>query len=311
MRPTLHIVASCTDSKTVSPVVRLGEVRRSALEARYAAWRDALKCTTSRIAAEDLYKGGYWSVVRSLPAVAEHAGWRPSLWISSAGYGVVSSDKRVVAYSATFARGHVDSVVRPSDPSSNDLGWWRLATSGRSALGRSVESLAVDAPTSTILVLASPQYLTAMADDLEDAAKRVRGRGAVILVSSKLPVRLASLKKCWLPSQAGLQEALGGALVSLHARTARHLLAMLEPKLFTKENVSAMREKLEEAMGEKKPRVSGTGMSDDEVLAFIRKRLGELPKASHTGLLRELRASGRACEQGRFRRLFAQAAGKR
>ncbi|HEU4729010.1 MAG TPA: hypothetical protein VFT22_13995 [Kofleriaceae bacterium] len=150
-----------------------------------------------------------------------------------------------------------------------------------------------------------------MADDLEDAAKRVRGRGAVILVSSKLPVRLASLKKCWLPSQAGLQEALGGALVSLHARTARHLLAMLEPKLFTKENVSAMREKLEEAMGEKKPRVSGTGMSDDEVLAFIRKRLGELPKASHTGLLRELRASGRACEQGRFRRLFAQAAGKR
>jgi hypothetical protein len=310
MRPTLHIVASCTDSKTVSPVVRLGEVRRSALEARYAEWHDALKHTTSRIAAEDLYKGGYWSVVRSLPAVAQRAGWRPSLWISSAGYGVVPSDKRVVAYSATFARGHVDSVVRPSDPSSNDLGWWRLTTSGRSALGRSVESLAADASTSTILVLASPQYLTAMADDLEDAAKRVRGRGAVILVSSKLPARLASLQECWLPSQAGLQETLGGALVSLHARTARHLLAMLEPKLFTKENVSVMREKLEEATGEKKPRVSGTGMSDDEVLAFIRKRLGELPKASHTGLLRELRASGRACEQGRFRRLFAQAAGK-
>jgi hypothetical protein len=311
MRPTLHIVASCTDSKTVSPLVRLGEVRRPALEARYAAWREALKHGTSRTPAEELYRGGYWSVVRSLPAIAERAGWRSSLWISSAGYGLVPSHKRVVAYSATFARGHADSVVRPNDPASNDVGWWRLATSGRSALGRSVESLAAEVPHSTILVLASPQYLAAMADDLEDAAAHVRGRGAVILVSSKLPARLASLQECWLPSQAGLQETLGGALVSLHARTARHLLAMLEPKQFTKENVSVMREKLKQAMGEKKARVSGTGMSDDEVLAFIRKRLGETPKASHTGLLRELRAGGRACEQGRFRRLFAQAAGKR
>src|SRR5688572_4015838 len=121
MRPTLHIVASCTDSKTVSPVVRLGDVRRAALDARYAAWREALKHTTSRFPAEHLYKGGYWSVVRSLPAVAQRAGWRADLWISSAGYGVVPRDKRVVAYSATFARGHADSVVRPSDPTTYDV----------------------------------------------------------------------------------------------------------------------------------------------------------------------------------------------
>lgn len=295
----------------MAPLVRLGEVRRPALEARYAAWREALKRATSRTAAEELYKGGYWSVVRSLPAIAERTGWRSSLWISSAGYGVVPSDKRLVAYSATFARGHADSVVRPDDPANNDVGWWRLATSGRSPLGRSVASLAAEAPHSTILVLASPQYLAAMADDLQEAASQVHGRGAVILVSSKLPARLASLQKCWLPSRAGLQEALGGALVSLHARTARHLLATLEPKLFAKENVSVMREKLEQAVREKKPRVSGAGMSDDDVLAFIRKRLGEAPKVSHTGLLRELRNGGQACEQGRFRRLFAQAAGKR
>lgn len=70
-----------------------------------------------------------------------------------------------------------------------------------------------------------------------------------------------------------------------------------------------MREKLQQST-EEKPRISGSAMTDEEVLAFIRRRLGETQKASYTGLLRELRASRRACEQSRFRKLFAQAAGK-
>jgi hypothetical protein len=53
-------------------------------------------------------------------------------------------------------------------------------------------------------------------------------------------------------------------------------------------------------------RAPGVAMTDDNVIAFIRQRVAVDAKASHTRLLRELRESGQACEQGRFRRLFKQ-----
>jgi hypothetical protein len=52
-------------------------------------------------------------------------------------------------------------------------------------------------------------------------------------------------------------------------------------------------------------------MSDEEVRGFVRKRLGEAPESRHTRLLRELRDSGRACEQGRFKQLFMQVRAER
>lgn len=44
-------------------------------------------------------------------------------------------------------------------------------------------------------------------------------------------------------------------------------------------------------------------MDDDQVLAFLRAELAKNPRAGWTLLLRTLRASNRACEQGRFREL--------
>ena len=46
------------------------------------------------------------------------------LWIASAGYGLVSPSDELVGYSATFARGSVDSVARPDDPESLLSEWW-------------------------------------------------------------------------------------------------------------------------------------------------------------------------------------------
>jgi hypothetical protein len=48
---------------------------------------------------------------------------------------------------------------------------------------------------------------------------------------------------------------------------------------------------------------------DDQVRAFIRNAIRKQQDLSHTRLLREFRASGRACEQKRFRDLFALEAG--
>jgi hypothetical protein len=306
--PSLNIVATCSDRKSHPAVLRLRDFGGHTIGERFSAWRTAIRNAKAfRTTAAQLYQGGYWAIVRDLVPVAAAMGWRPQLWVSSAGYGVVHGTTTLVPYSATFAPGHEDSVARASDDAALTT-WWHSATVGRSRLGRSITSIAADEPRSTILVIASPLYLSAMSHDLTTSTAEVRGRGGVFIVSSKIPTSHRSLADHWIASRGELQGTLGGALVSLHARAARRLLQLVKPGEFVEENVSAMTKKLEgEVTGEVKKRVSGAATSDEDVLRFIRSRLSVEPKATHTRLLRELRDSGQACEQGRFRRLFHQA----
>jgi len=57
------------------------------------------------------------------------------------------------------------------------------------------------------------------------------------------------------------------------------------------------------------PQYSRIPTTDDEVRRYIRDELKRHPSMKHTSLLRQFRDSGRACEQGRFRRLFYEVVG--
>jgi hypothetical protein len=50
-------------------------------------------------------------------------------------------------------------------------------------------------------------------------------------------------------------------------------------------------------------------MSDDDVRRFVQKAMRKNGSVTQSGLLRELRDSGKACEQGRFRTLFKEVQG--
>jgi hypothetical protein len=242
--------------------------------------------------------------VRELPGLASEKGWSSKLWIASAGYGIVSCDEELISYSATFSSGHEDSVTAVAEEGAAKK-WWKYATATRGGLGVSLATLTKKEPQGTVLIVASPAYVEAMMDDLAVAVDQVRNGGAVIVISSRAPSN-AELSSSWLPSLSAFQGSLGGALVSLHARVARHLIRTIPPRDFRKEKLAHMTKKLGEEAGSAVKRVAGTPMSDEEVIAFIRERVVVNPKASHTRLLRELRESGQACEQGRFRRLFMQ-----
>jgi hypothetical protein len=54
------------------------------------------------------------------------------------------------------------------------------------------------------------------------------------------------------------------------------------------------------------PEYARTPLSDDEVRLYIRAALAENPGVRPTPLLARLRRSGRACEHGRFRKLFLE-----
>src|SRR5262245_42286208 len=109
----LHVVVACTDRKRrlAGAPLRLGDVRGPTLKERCHAWWGALSRAPASLPARDLYAGDHWAIARSLPSIAQSRGFIPSLWVASAGYGLVPADLLLAPYSATFAPDSPDSIV--------------------------------------------------------------------------------------------------------------------------------------------------------------------------------------------------------
>jgi len=305
----LLIVASCTLLKrmAVPDALRLGQF--SAGSKRLERWCRALgNVPSDTMPALELYGGGFWSVIRELPDIARRRGFAPTLLVASAGYGLVGAQARLKPYSATFASG-VDSVltgaVNRKTRAPQLQGWWDALSSwkgpGVHAGPRSLERFARRSPDLSILVIASPDYVSAMSADLRKAASALRHPERLVIVSSvsRFP---GDLDKHLVPSVAALQNKLGGSLGSLHARTARALIASARPPLNARRLAAKYQQQAADVPTAGPP--LRTARTDDEVRAFIRRRVGASNKPSCSQLLRAYRDGGSKCEQQRFRSLF-------
>jgi hypothetical protein len=309
----IFIVASCTQQKT-KPVPyhlrlrRFSRQRDASSRARifYRALRTASK---DSIAATSLYSGAFWSVIKALPDIARQRGFEPRLLVASAGYGLLSGQAHVQPYSATFAGRDEDSVAHPNDDRATRevvlTEWWRSLSTLKGPRGhvgpRTLEGFAKSVPDACILVVASPEYVAAMSEDIKRAAAALRDPNHLAIVSSVSGFP-KSLKTHLVPSVAKLQGHFGGPLGSLHARTARRLLESSKPPIDARKMAAKSRRLARIAPVYRLPkRVVRT---DHEVRAFIRRRLASHAPASCSALLREYRDGGSKCEQKRFRSLF-------
>src|SRR5581483_4449120 len=117
--------------KTVPPssALTLRTVRGTTIRARAATWIRRLEAATGdAVAADLLYAGDHWRVVRSLREVARRKHLALRTYVCSAGYGLLSVDALVHSYAATFAAGHDDSVTRgigTGEASAARRAWWR------------------------------------------------------------------------------------------------------------------------------------------------------------------------------------------
>ena len=175
---------------------------------------------------------------------------------------------------------------------------------------RSLRELAAQEPNGVLLFAASPVYLRAAALDLEAAAASLQSSDRVVLFSAATG-SLGALDRFRVPSSARLQTLLGGARQSLNARLLKR--ALEDARNNGSLTAPALRAWAKElaTMQPPAPKYDHTPMSDDEVRIYVASKLKENPSARHTALLRQLRDSGRACEQSRFRRLFEEVRGAR
>jgi hypothetical protein len=262
------------------------------------------------LAAIDLYAGGHWSVMRCLPDVARARGFRPALWVISAGYGLVPSSASLHAYSATFGPGHEDSVSRHGSADDRQAWWGELSRfkGPERKAPRSITALVDQDPGCSVLVIASAYYVGAIEADLVNAAARLVERERLIIITTPGKMTQGPLGQHVIAAPAQWQPILGGARTSLHARLAAKILDEAAHGL----SVETVRARLERVL-ERSPAVAQDGrqkITDDDVRNFIRQGLARDPRGGRSKLLRALRDSGRACEQSRFSRLFFEVSGR-
>ena len=284
---------------------------------RAGAWWQVLSEKAQvRLPARALYVGGHWSVVRQLPALAMDHGFDTELWVASAGYGLAHEDTPMRAYSATFAARQHDSIA-PSEGGkvAKQLHeqWWEGLTKRRlpgSNRPRSVAELAKSNPEATILVVGFPNYVAAMRTDLLAALNELDSPTRLLIVSSEQPSYFGELEHNLVPTDARLLRVLGnGNRVSLHALAAKKLLheATSHPLDAGLQRLR-FRELLETLPAYRQPE-GRAAQTDLEVKAYIWKSLSAIGTTARSQLLRQFRASGRKCEQKRFKRLFDEVTG--
>lgn len=313
---SLHAVVTCSELKRfeVPQHRRLSTVELPSLDARFDEWlkRLAPMHGEASVPARDLYSGSHWSAVQALPRMPEGSFSHLDIWVASAGYGLIHESRRVLPYAATFATGQDDSVALqryPGRAEESNRRWWTLLTQaqrGTDPSPRSITELAQQQPASTILIAVSVPYLKAMRADILTAAAELQNHEQLsVICSGAAQAPTPRLDLHMVPSSARLKALVGGSMQELNVRLLRYALEHREE---TGLQASGLQSHFQELL-DKSPQLDThdrNRMSDAEVQAFIQGRLEARPDVGHTPLLRELRDSGRACEQKRFRTLYEQ-----
>ena len=292
----IRVVVNCSHRKSrpVPDELQLRSVRSEQPSTRVWAWTERLMTSSEpSTSAIDLYAGEHWGIARNL-ADLNNAGRTVELWITSAGYGLIPASAQIRPYGATFSPGHLDSV---SDVKQwwNALSEWRGPDKGP----RTITDLVEDDPNSRVLLTVSASYLYACRTDVIRAIGSSKSGRQLSIISAGTKED-AAYGSCLLPGDARLQTALGGTRQALNVRI---LEALLDQDIIGHEDMSrTLRRMLEDQPAI--PRFDRVSATDAEVANFIRTRLESEPDASYTGLLRDFRSNGRACEQKRFAALF-------
>lgn len=300
----VHIVVTCANRKrlTVPDRLHMRTLGHLTLGRRFTAWVKRLDGRdVSTVAAREMYAGEHWMLARDL---ADAVPFEASMWVCSAGYGLIPADAAIKPYAATFAHGMVDSVGATGVELEH---WWAMLgewPGPAPGMPRTFTALASREPNATIIAVLSDAYMRACAHDLTEAQSRLRDREQLSVIGPADTT--ATVADLLVPVTAALRPVVGGSLQALHVRAASMLLNACarhdyRPTRSALQKLAA--QAAADAPEDTSRRVGGQRLTDGQVRDYIRKHLAD-PRASATRLLRQLRQGGQSCEQHRFKALF-------
>jgi hypothetical protein len=289
----LLVLASCTQAKRGESSERcLMRNHRNVGSATAVVrpWRRSTAREKLRTRARHLYKGAYWHAVQSLREQT-----RSTVYVVSAGFGLVSDEQELPTYSATFRPGHRDSVPGARTMQGRRAWWASLGGSnGLDALGLEREAL---------LVVLPDVYLRIVEEDLARLVTRFGPEKVVIFGPRRRQHLQVALSEAWIGVESRMVRELG-TNVSALAPAAAIRCAMAMGNEIDHDGCRAVMAQLvpdgAPALYPKRRRCD-----EDEVRQWLRMSLASpAPPSSATVALRAFRQQGMAFEQKRFHRLF-------
>ncbi len=221
---------------------------------------------------------------------------RATLWIASAGYGLLSEHDACASYSATFSPGTEDSVGRTWDPHVAAVQQWWIELSGEDWWKRLIHRRGI-----TVGVL-SQTYFMALYPGLEKLACALGER--LVLIAPGVHGTGETLGKCIVPIDSRFEHIEASTRGDLAPTALDWLMRKFPPSKGW--NLPALRRavaRVFEALPE--PRVyDRRQLTDAEVIQFITKEIPQVSSPSASALLRRLRSMDFACEQKRFANLY-------
>lgn len=302
----LVLVTLCTNRKrrSASPLLQAGTLPIGPQERAFVEWRRRVLSCSDRQPAKTTYCGrGFAEAL----AVAHTAG--ASLWIISAGLGLIAADQAIPAYDLTLSTTSPNSIRTRITPTPFcPARWWRQLNEAYKP-GRSLAELVQTHPNATVVITLSSSYVALVTADLATLPPSAHCRVRLIgLVSAQgLPPALQPL---WMEYDSrfdGPDSPNPGTRADFPQRATRHFLekiAVLDPVATPEQH----RTWVMEALAVMRPAVvpRRQHLDDPAILALITQHWSHAG-GSASRMLRLLRdKDGVACEQGRLSRLFKQ-----
>lgn len=295
------IISNCSKRKRVpaDPALHARDLESGTSNAVAEAWVARLKAATPSMSASALYAGRAFFEARR---TALDLG--ASLAVVSAGLGLVDGETSVPSYSLTTARRDPDDILRKTTRGAAD--WWTALT----ALSP-FHCDALETETGPILAALSSSYLALLANDWGQWP--VERQARLRLFTKEEPAAFPEgLRQAWMPYDDRLDAAadgLAGTQSDFAQRALRHFAVVLRKKGSLDEDRAAVHDALDGFCARQIP--VRKRASDADVQTAIRAQWDAAQGRSGV-MLRHLRDDrGIACEQGRFRTLFAMVAAER
>ncbi|CDZ42292.1 Hypothetical protein NGAL_HAMBI1146_50580 [Neorhizobium galegae bv. officinalis] len=294
------ILTACTMRKRFSPDPALiaASLSKGNLQSVGRDWRNRVAEAVGIAEARNLYAGRGMMEAKNAATEAE-----ATLFIASAGLGLVEASDVIPSYDLTVAKGLPSSIMSKLPPGTTEEGWWdEIAT--KEGIDRMEAQLSRD---QAIFLVALPaNYLKMLGSFLKALSAFKEGRLRLFTGSEQYEID-PELKAYHMPYDRRLDGGPApGTLGDFAQRALRHFVAGVLSVAPTEDAKGhAQRVTLAQACWVRPALKSGIRLGDDELLKIIQAEWDSVQGRS-TQLLRKLRDElGIACEQGRFARLAA------
>jgi hypothetical protein len=299
------LLAPCSRRKRGPPAApRASDLPNGPLQVVAEEWARRVRRAPLEVMVSEYYAGRGPSEAK---AAAAESG--VVLVFVSAGLGLVRASAVIPRYTLTTVPGDPQSVGRHVEGDFSTVAWWEALRDAGLRKPDDVRSICSEA--GGVLVVALPgTYLRMVGTELAALPGELLARTRI--VGAPFDAVPPPLRTLWMPYDERLDGALSanpGTRGDFAQRAARHFFHSVlkqDPSGNASNHAAAVKRYLETLS--RPTKTSRRAGSDAELIEVISTLLARTAGRSSQTLMLLRREAGWACEQGRFRRLFAVAA---